>query len=495
MKHISCCAVVACLVACEGGGAPERPALTHEELLNPETCKDCHPKHYDQWSASMHAYATEDPVFQAMNRRGQEETNGALGDFCVQCHAPMALVEPNAFPTEGMTKFSNPEALPKHLQGVTCYFCHNATGVGTDHFNGNITVPNDDVMRAAIRDPIEPSTHKVAFSSFHNARSPDSSLMCGSCHDIVNPLGLHLERTFEEYSQSIHSEVNFSFQSCQDCHMGIYLNPRPVATQTGRSDGKGTNARDFHPHLWPAVDLALTDWPFKDAMRSAVEKCEFKRTISYMTVDRDPGPLGQLTLHLEAEAGHNIPSGATQDRRLWVEITGYDAAKAPLYTIGAIEDGQLEEPAGQPPHPCMLRDYVTDQNGQETHDFWEMANRDTTRGKAMPFRPKGSTAPNHTQECVLNPPLQFAQIEPETIEVRLRMRPMGMDVLQDLVSTNHLSPAIPPLMQTMTVVSWTFVHRPAERTYELVASPDGDCSEWECMMDPASELCRVSAAP
>ena len=41
----------------------------------------------------MHAYAAEDPVFLAMNQRLQRETGGALGDFCVRCHAPMAVRE------------------------------------------------------------------------------------------------------------------------------------------------------------------------------------------------------------------------------------------------------------------------------------------------------------------------------------------------------------------------------------------------------------------
>ena len=34
--------------------------------------------------------AMDDPVFIAMNKKGQRETNGALGTFCVNCHAPMA---------------------------------------------------------------------------------------------------------------------------------------------------------------------------------------------------------------------------------------------------------------------------------------------------------------------------------------------------------------------------------------------------------------------
>jgi len=32
-----------------------------EKLKDPEACKDCHPKHYESWSGSMHAYASDDP--------------------------------------------------------------------------------------------------------------------------------------------------------------------------------------------------------------------------------------------------------------------------------------------------------------------------------------------------------------------------------------------------------------------------------------------------
>ena len=38
----------------------------------------------------MHAYSTKDPVFRAMNARGSADGRGAR-DFCVQCHAPVAL--------------------------------------------------------------------------------------------------------------------------------------------------------------------------------------------------------------------------------------------------------------------------------------------------------------------------------------------------------------------------------------------------------------------
>ena len=56
------------------GPRPMRPGqepvtLTREQLLDPEACKDCHPRHYREWTSSMHAYAADDPVFLAMNQR------------------------------------------------------------------------------------------------------------------------------------------------------------------------------------------------------------------------------------------------------------------------------------------------------------------------------------------------------------------------------------------------------------------------------------------
>ncbi len=80
---------VATLAAC--GGGDDGPGLAPDVLQDPTKCMECHPKHYDQWSGSMHAYASIDPVFVAMNKRGQRETNNALGTFCLQCHAPMAV--------------------------------------------------------------------------------------------------------------------------------------------------------------------------------------------------------------------------------------------------------------------------------------------------------------------------------------------------------------------------------------------------------------------
>jgi hypothetical protein len=57
--------------------------LSPSEILDPKSCQSCHPEHYAEWRASVHAYASEDPVFRALNHLGQLETDGEFGDFCV----------------------------------------------------------------------------------------------------------------------------------------------------------------------------------------------------------------------------------------------------------------------------------------------------------------------------------------------------------------------------------------------------------------------------
>src|SRR5439155_1373823 len=105
-----------------GGGTPPTAKLSRQELEDPSTCKTCHPAHYEEWSGSMHAYASDDPLFRAMNTRAQRE-NPATGQFCVQCHAPMAVRE-NLTP-DGL----NLDDVPAPKRGVTCYFCHSAESV------------------------------------------------------------------------------------------------------------------------------------------------------------------------------------------------------------------------------------------------------------------------------------------------------------------------------------------------------------------------------
>src|SRR5258708_3047854 len=147
--------LLACVAAagasCSGrdGGAPDAspPFDTRDTLLDPNECKKCHANHYNDWSGSMHAYASDDPVFLAMNARGQRETGGALGDFCVRCHAPLALHEGK---TKDGTDLGSVD--PKY-KGINCFYCH-AVDASNGVNDNPLHLADDIVMRGPFSDPV-----------------------------------------------------------------------------------------------------------------------------------------------------------------------------------------------------------------------------------------------------------------------------------------------------------------------------------------------------
>src|SRR4051794_33053665 len=158
----------ACLVSCDAEPTAIGE-LSRAQLLDPEACRGCHAEYYTEWSSSMHAYASRDPVFLAMNRRGNQETAGALGSFCVKCHAPMALLEGQTI--DGLDL----ETLPNSMQGVTCYYCHNVAHVTGTHDNAlelDAAVPN--ALRAGISNP-SPNPHRSGYSALLAGSEPESA--------------------------------------------------------------------------------------------------------------------------------------------------------------------------------------------------------------------------------------------------------------------------------------------------------------------------------
>ena len=483
------------LVGCGHGSAPAQGdaggpvataasgALTRAQLLDPETCKGCHPMHYREWSSSMHAYAARDPVFVAMNKRGQRETHGQLGDFCIRCHAPMAVIDKTT--QDGLDL----ERLPDKDRGVSCYFCHNVAGVEGDH-NAMLHLANDTTMRGPIRDPLQPRVHQAEFSDRFDNLSPTSTAVCGGCHDIVTQSGVHLERTLEEYRSGIFSKSATgappAFDSCVGCHMPPRQGLAAIAPA-------GAPLRSVHEHMWPGVDVALTAFPHRDAMRSAVEDCQLRLAgVSLFTLEVTPPDL--FSFQIETLAGHNEPSGAAQDRRMWLEFTAYDKSGRRLEAVssGNIADGEIEEkPESDPkrdPNLLVFRDRIYDAQDKPVHMFWEAA-----MSTAHPDGYESNVIPVPATSYIDGTHVVLKQYRatgpdglPARVTARLRIRPIGLDVLRDLVDSGDLDPAIVAQMPTLTfgaVIEWT----PESGLMQTIPSTrKADCTTYRCLLDPQS---------
>ena len=453
--------------ACSGA-APDQPALTRAQLLDPESCRGCHPLHYREWASSMHAYASRDPVFRAMNQRGQRETDGELGDFCVDCHAPLAL-------REGATRDGlDLDQVPEHLQGVTCYFCHNAVGVG-EHFNNDVELAGDTIMRASLAAPRATSAHDTAYSRLHDRNHGDSTRLCGSCHDVVTPNGVRLERTFAEYEKSVFATSRRGFETCNGCHMDA------------RDTGDGVR----HEHLWAGVDVALEDFPDRAAQRAAIE-CALSQNARIGSIQHDG--FGGFTVSFETDAGHSQPSGAAQDRRLWLELIAYAADGSVIFESGTIADDELEDKAPDDPEHdrnlMLLRDRLYDEQGDPTHMFWQAApsqqHPDGYRSLLLPPMTEAMTAHSLAVTYQVGPAAKVARIT-----ARLRMRPMGLDVLRDLVDSGDLDPELLAQVPTFTLhgaaVEWT----PEQSALRSLWPEDLRCPDAHvCLLDPGADGCE-----
>jgi len=429
--------VVAVTAACQ---RTDGDVAIDEALLDPETCQSCHPTHYRQWSGSMHAYAADDPVFLAMNERGQRETDGALGDLCVQCHAPVAVALGET--TDGL----NLPDLDPTRRGITCYACHQIDGVGALH-NNDTTLAFDGVMRGGITDPESTTAHQSEWSGFHDRDNPRSSELCGSCHDVVLDNGIHLERTYAQWEQTVFADPDSAARlSCAACHMPGSDGPAAV---TGPD-------RRIHDHTMPGVDIALTPWPEREAHDAAVQGELDTMLLGQLCVDPlDSGGAAVLVSLDNVASGHNVPSGAAHDRRLWVELVA-TAGGQEVWSTGTWAD------ADTVPHPddassdlWQFRDVVRDDADQPVHMFWEITQlEELTIGGPLTLDPDDPDyAAAHPSNTWLVP-VDFDQLTLIT-----KMRPVGLDVLDDLIASGDLAPAIRDAMPTFELAgasaTWT----------------------------------------
>lgn len=216
-------------------GTAPAAAAEHEKLFAENrfpaatTCATCHPKQYDEWSASQHAYAQLSPVFLTMQAAINNKTSGTNGDFCIRCHTPVGMN------LEESVYVSNFERHPTSREGVTCIACHRVSR-NYGKISGRLAIDEGDLFEPVYgpkgdgelkRVLDQPETYRVTTDRDAPGRGIHTEVerffpmvtsgFCATCHDVTLVNGFRLEEAFAEYHQSPASEAGVS---CQDCHMG-----------------------------------------------------------------------------------------------------------------------------------------------------------------------------------------------------------------------------------------------------------------------------------
>jgi len=308
--------------------------------------------------------------------------------------------------------------------------------------NNPLVVLEDGAFRGPFDDAIDGAPHFSRYSALHDRTQLESSSLCGSCHDIVTPHGAHMERTFLEWRESLYAKPEYGALTCSQCHMNG-SNARVVPRQEAP-------LRRVHSHMFAGVDLALIDWPERDAQREQVQRLLNGSLAAEICVEGFPGGT-TVTVTLEnVAAGHSFPSGSAADRRVWLELHAF-SGDVEVFTTGEVSEGSaVKDTMATDPNLWLFSDTLFDVDGNETHMFFEAASYESSLLPA-PNTPD-TTDPDyiqpHTSRDFIVPGLPV-----DRVEMAVHMRPIGLEVIDDLIGSGDLDAALRAELPTFTLAS------------------------------------------
>jgi hypothetical protein len=375
----------------------------------------------------MHAYASIDPLFVAMNARAQRETGGAIGAFCTQCHAPMAVRAVRL----GDGGVRAPAGLPAAQNGVTCYFCHSVSAVNGDD-DAPLVLASDGVLRGPIADPVTNVAHASTYSALHDQAQPQAASLCGACHDVTTSGGVAIERTFAEWKTSLYAQDTVqTLQTCSACHM-------PGTEGTAASPPNVVPTRTVHDHSVAGVDLArpLAPLPDEDAQATLVQASLDTAIGAQLCVAK--APLGvTVTVTLDnGFVGHDWPSGAVHDRRAWVELVA-SVLGGTVFSSGVVPNDQTSVESIGDPNLWLFKETLYDANDASVLFMWQAASASPEQLPAVTTaEAPGATGPNNAVSKTY-----AIDAVVDDVTMRVRLLPVAIEVIQSLIASGDLDPS------------------------------------------------------
>lgn len=277
---------------------------------NPQVCLGCHIEKFEMWKTSQMSKAFTGDFFQAQYNRlavvdaGRDEKVKGLTGGCIGCHSPSAFkagdYPPSPVEPRKIDSFWNQKGGIKLYanRGVFCDFCHTIEAFeGTAPFNHNYVsnaTPGVDPKRGDLEFPWSPY-HETARSELH-----EDAQFCGICHNELNDFGVWVKATEIEYQEGPYPA---KYIACQDCHMP------PIAGKPAK--------------MGPARDENHDHW-FGGGFTSFVEGAA-KTSIQIDKTNLITGEEIHFNIKVHHLApGHKFPSGASEERDVWLHIGIYD---------------------------------------------------------------------------------------------------------------------------------------------------------------------------
>ncbi len=387
---------------------PKGSPVDVETFIGGDTCGVCHEREWKEVQGSLHLASHTDPFYRGFAELARKEAGDKTYAYCSGCHSPAGVVS-------GLIPKVAEKSLPAEAKmGVTCDVCHQVTAL-TGH-DGPWKEPGNASF------VLQPGRVKFAATGTfqpnraHSGEKRDffaKAEFCASCHTVIHPTnGLRVETTYHEWKGSVYAEKGIQ---CQDCHMRLPEEVKKVAEGLQPVPLKGKRVvdgeeRDIGRHFFVGGNAnadrlagGKVHAAMAEGMLKAAARLEIKAPAE--AVPGDKLPL-EAAVHNVA-AGHNLPTGATELRQMWVEVKVTDA-QGKVLAQGGVLDDKGELPADVTPFGAV----AVDAAGKPTLKPWEMTR--LTVKNTIP--PKGSA------KVPLAPTLPADATGPVTVTARLLYR-------------------------------------------------------------------------
>lgn len=335
------------------------PGQLRTPFLGPQTCAQCHSgfaeyAQWEQWSGSMMANSIRDPLVRTVLAIANQDKPGA-GTFCLRCHAPVGFLRGNAEPPDA----SRLQEID--WEGVQCEVCHRATPAGKIG-NAQYVLDDDRNIFGPYDDPFSMPMQMMVGLNPRGSPFVRQGELCGTCHDVTNPLnGFPEQRTYTEWKQSAFAREGIT---CQSCHMKNLAEPGWASAQTAMMGGGGMGGMmrgmmgnvqqraHFPQHqfaggnAWMLDVLALL-YPERKAAYArtkewVLEKLQEEAAELELTVKRAEDSRLVAQVKVINKAGHKLPTGYPEGRRIWLHVVAKDAAGRVLFESGRYDPQTAE---------------------------------------------------------------------------------------------------------------------------------------------------------
>ena len=326
-------------------------SLSSDQFERDGKCGGCHGIIHSEWEGGMHSLAEIDPFYKKEAEMASAETDGALDTYCARCHTPIGVVSGELPPVDG-SKLSE---IAK--RGVQCDFCHTVSG-SAGIGNAKFILTPGETKWGPFSDSVSPY-HWTEYSDLHTKAE-----FCGMCHNVNHPTNdLPLEATYTEWKEGPYSEEGVQ---CQDCHM------TPGITKFEANPGKAASMGPRRDHLYTHYAVGgnafitdiLGDTTHRDM---AIERLQSAATL---VVDAPRSAEAGDTVTIDVSitnsgAGHMLPTGLTEMRQMWLDVTATDGDGNQLYRSGALdEDGKIDVAV------VVYHTVLGDADGNATSKMW-----------------------------------------------------------------------------------------------------------------------------